>query len=587
MTVRMIDKERMRIRAARHVPGEEFHKGVEDVLANLPVRAVATKQQTEGQKAALIACAVMLFCGLALPPAVRAAAPMIERLFNDIGQRLDQRLGMTVDERFHELLAMNENWSQEHEITEKAICDGVEIRIKQALFSSFGDPDAPDPNAGQIQLELAYDNVPAYDPNLMEYTISYDGKTIPVRENFNLPYYKEKIGRAKTAADWHKPEFIMGISQLYDGVATTMLMFDINPWRIEKPTEFVLRGVDGSVEFELPFMFDPEKAHEYAVDRARDSISFQIEYDRAFKERLEKLDAVACQLGVVKQFKDREYSLAQFAVMSDQPKEELVFGWSMHRKEGDQPEFDQGWLGDVYIDGMMMPTERTGELDNGAGECRMINTAPLGRDPARLPIESLFEVHLAMDTNFDVENTDVVAFRYHWKDNRATLPKDAAEEMRWIVESQRMHEALVAKTPDRMRYDISEMGLTQTMGGMTLTPLAVEVQESNVSFEYTFDRGEVTEGQYRPRMYYGTTLPELTMDERPPVSDNGTNHSNGVYSISFVSMEYMTEIGPGTRFQITLPVELIDDMGRLQHTSTFRFDFALADAPVEAIDADI
>lgn len=570
-------EERLRIRAARYVPGERYQKEIEVTLMNLPkIRRRSMKEKI--LTASAVAAVLTLFLVFAAPPIVKAAQPIITKLFGNMIEQIEERQALPTDAKIEQSITEQERYSRGHSVGAKVEFEGVTITMPEM---DFFPEDAYDDTqtAGRMRTRIEYSALPPFDPNWIDFTLSYGGRDYPMEIDDGIQRYREGNLHATTEEDWRGGDFSWySNSQIAEGVPTTYMFFPVDDWKIDEVTDMVLKGEIDGERFEIPFVFDPVKAHEEAVASAPEDVKITEEMEQERKQRLEELAAKAAPVGITKRAQGYEVTISELSVIDNM----LNFGWTVSGVDGKNPKMAgmEFWLNDIMVDGYNTGFGGGGaEHDLVDGTLKAVNYVPLGRDMRRLPEESL--ITLKVDLG-DMEEMVDVAFRYNWTTGQVTLPKDEAEEKVWVAEAKALNDALYRDFPSHVTYDLKPLNLTQTRDGLTMTLVSAEIRDSYLSIEYEFDKGGIPQGMRL--MDDWQKEPTLKLDGMASTPAGSYWMKELPTGNQFVPPMFFSEIDDNTRMQFSYTARMLDGKDKETYNQTFEFEFALNKASMEPVD---
>ena len=438
---------RRRVRAVRRQPSRFIVEGMERTLANLPPRR-ARSFQDKLIMAGAIAAAVALLAVYAAPPIVAAAGALIERLFADRAQRYERQLALPGDEKLAQSVAEVESFRQENRTEARGEFFGMGARIDWVETEAENGYD-PSNARGFLRLRLVYDGIPVIDPNYVDFVLVMDGREIPMLISEDLRDFRARAVRMLTeeqwaaagsdfGGEWLGANSMLAYSEAADGYEpVTTLEFPLDPWRIERKTEMELRAtVDGDT-YRLRFTFDPEQAHALAVQEAKDQAAHTEAYEREKLDQYRALEADAVPVGVSGGKRGLSYTFGEISVADGQ----LNLSYSAQGIKEKNPKMVDFWLDELYIDGYRT-WAGSGDSDLADGVLTGVRGFILGRDPRKLPDESLIVPNMILSLN--PRSDAQLAFRYNWRSKRVTLPGDEAEMKAWIAESKALTASLYA-----------------------------------------------------------------------------------------------------------------------------------------------
>ena len=438
---------RRRVCAIKRQPSRFVVEGMERTLANLPPRRVRSFQD-KLILAGAIAAAVAVFAVFAAPPIVAAAGALIERLFADRAQRYEQQLARSEDEKLAQSVAELESTRQENRVEARGEFFGTGARIDWVETEAENEYD-PSNARGSFRLRLVYDEIPTIDPNYVDFVLMLDGREIPMFVSEDLRDFRSRTVRMLTeeqwaaagsdfGGEWLGANSMMAYSETVDAYEpVTSLEFPMNPWRIERKTDMELRvTVDGTI-YHLRFAFDPAQAHALAVQDAKESAERTEAFEREKLDQYRALEADAVPVGVSGDERGLSYSIGEISVVDGR----LSLSYSARGIKQKNPKTVDFWLDTLYIDGYQT-WAGSGDSDLADGVLTGVRGFILGRDPRKLPEESLIMPNMILSLNPRVDAQ--LAFRYNWRSKRVTLPRDDAEMNAWIEESRALAAALYA-----------------------------------------------------------------------------------------------------------------------------------------------
>lgn len=438
---------RCRVRAIKRQPSRFVVEGMERTLANLPPRKIRSFQD-KLILAGAIAAAVAVLAVFAAPPIVAAAGAFFERLFADRAQRYEQQLALPEDEKLAQSVAEAESFRQENRMEARGEFFGTGARIDWVATEAEDGYD-PSNAKGFLRLGLVYDEIPAIDPNHVDFVLVMDGREIPMLVSEDLRDFRARGVRMLTKEQWTAAESDFGgewlgaNSMMAYSEATgahepvTSLEFPLNPWRIERKTDMELRAtVDGTI-YHLRFTFDPAQAHALAVQDAKESAERTEAYEREKLDQYRALEADAVPVGISGSKRRLSYSIGEMSMVDGR----LNLAYSVKGIKQKNPKTVDFWLDELFIDGYRM-WAGSDDSDLADGVLTGVRGFILGRDPRKLPEESLIVPNMILSLKPRVDAQ--LAFRYNWRSKRVTLPRDDTEMNAWIEESRALAVALYA-----------------------------------------------------------------------------------------------------------------------------------------------
>ncbi len=479
------------------------------------------------------------------------------------------------------MIAEYENARREYDV------EGAEARVGgvtasvMAIRTSPADSDDKD-GKGEMNLWLKFSDVPSFDPSRVDFSIVVDGEEIPMRVDGDLRAYRDEGGRTLTAEDWAN-DTSGSNSQTWDGELITWLEFDIDSWRWDEPRALELKAtIDGQL-FSIPFAFDPVKAHENAVEMARTSVKLVDENYEHDKAELETMEAGAAAVGLTGSAEGYDWVISEMSYAN----ENLYFTAAFGAAEGKGSAAGDAdfWLADVTVDGMMTgsgSSETTAQAESGY---TALYQCALGRDPRRLPEESLIALSLELG---GVENAERAAFRYNWKEKKATLPRDEAERKAWVEEAEALNKAIYGQYTENVGYDLTPLALTQEKDGvsMTITGASFCADVSRLEFYVS------VEGDYAGSPYLWLNEPSVTINGyQAHAAGSGSRGKEDIPTGYYVYPPLnISEFGDGDRVVFELPLYDKDaDFGNTNHpepAATLVYEFTIDKGELKPLKAD-
>lgn len=432
---------RAEAKTARYVLEPLDAARIERTLSRLPKR----RQRNIWDKFAVavpVAAAIMAFIIFAMPPIVEAVGSLIERIFAERVDQIEQYQAFPDDERLAQLAEDYDASGLYHELEGAEVdFEGVKVKVVHidARPEDYYDESRKD---GRIYLSLEYSEVPPFDPNWMEFTLHYAGASYSFKDE-SVDRYREKGTRATTKEDWIFEDDweLEGKTRLSGDVLTTSLYFDVDQWKPAEKADMVLEGTIDGKRFEIEFTFDPEKAHEENAKRAADDLD---SHDRYAEESLSKLveyaDA-AVPVGAKGELSGMEFSVAEIALvgsdfhiaasLSDVPEKNPTM--ASHKYSIDC----------IYLDGRMWGSNSwdNDEIEDGiftfVANFNFKELLPTLGEESLICVQIMY-YHPRENNNWDdTGSTDYgyAVFRYNWTTKVVTLPKDDAERDEWIKAS--------------------------------------------------------------------------------------------------------------------------------------------------------
>jgi len=500
MTNRQI-QERARIRAARYVPGRGFEAAVERTLNNLPQRKHASLKNRV-LAASSVAAVLALLLAFTAPQIVRTAAQFYQRLFGQVVSDIEKEQAQPEDERLKAMTMEYEKWSRGHDVEgASAEIEGVTVSVASVRAMPRDQSDANSVE-GQLDLTLSYSKIPPFDPSGVDFTIAVDGREIPMKIDDSFKTYRDEGGRTLTEREWNA-DWSAGNCYLQGGVPTTWLKFDMNDWQWDEPKKLELKAVIDGQALSIPFTFDPAKAHEAAVEMAKISVARTEENYWHEKGALESMEANAVPVGLAGSAQGHDWAISELSYAD----EKLYFTVAFSGIEEEQPQqVAMGfWLGDVTVDGMKVGLGGSGNDELKDRNYTAVYQYPLGRDPRNLPEESLIKLTLEFGGE---EGRQDAAFKYNWKEKKATLPRDEAEMQSWAGQARALEAKLYGRYPTDTGYDLAPLHLAQEKDGVMMRIIGAKfcADIQRLEFLVKFD------GDLASSPYNWEAEPEVTLN---------------------------------------------------------------------------
>ena len=438
---------RRRVRAVKRQPSQFVVEGMERTLTHLPPRRV----RSTGDKlimAGAIAAAVTVFAVFAAPPIVAAAGALIERLFADRVQRYEQQLAQPEDEKLAQSVSALESRRQENQPEARGEFFDIGARVNWVETEAENEYDSS-VTRGLLRLRLVYDEIPAIDPNQVDFVLVLDGREVPMFVSEDLRDFRSRAVRMLTEEQWTQAgsdfggEWFGANSMMASSEASgarepvTDLEFPLDPWRIERKTDMELRATVNGTTYRLRFSFDPAEAHALAVEDAKENAGNAEAFEREKLDQYRALEADAVPVGVSGGKRGLSYSIGEISMADGR----LNLAYSVKGIKQKNPKTVDFWLDALYIDGYRT-WAGSGDSDLADGVLTGVRSFMLGRDPRKLPDESLIVPNMILSLNPRADAQ--LAFRYNWRSKRVTLPRDDAEMNAWIEESRALAAALYA-----------------------------------------------------------------------------------------------------------------------------------------------
>lgn len=429
---------------------------------------------------------------------------------------------------------------------------------------------------GDMRTRITFSQIPAFDPHWIDFTLNYDGKTYPMEMNDGVRRLRELKFRATSEQDWHSACFeIYGSVRSVKGVLTYFLFFPVDNWKIDEKTDMTVRGEIDGQSFEIPFTFDPVKAHEEAVAGAAEGVKFSNEFDRERKKELEAIASEAVPIGIHKSKRGYDFTISEMAVVDGK----LNFSWVVQGIDEKNPKLADMtfFLEDVMLDGMAISGGGSySDFNNGVLE--MFEYLPFSRDPQKLPDESL----IAMEVNLgDWSNPVDVAFKYNWSERKVTLPKDEDEEQQWVKTSTQLNNDLYDRFEWQFAYDLKPLNLVRTQNGITMKLTELRLENDILDVLYEWERDETIDKNFKLRLGEQEMI-ALSVNGLPAqLSGSMYSEDDAPCSYMFYSPIHFSELQTSDQYHFAFEAALVDseDEELYQEVFDFAFDFDLTQAP--------
>lgn len=573
--------ERDRIRAARYAPPGGFEEALFMTLRHLPKRKVRTLKQKIAM-ASTIAAAIALFAVFAAPPIVRAVGQLYTRLFGDVIADIEAEQAKPDDQKFDELLAEYEDSGGWHTLSGASqMLGGAEISVDNIGLSPVDYEDRANNPKGRLSIALAYDKIPSFDPNYVDFVINVDGKDIPQPMDENLKMYREAKHETLTEAQWEGGSWSSN-SYMQPFGPRTYLSFPVDNWKWEKRTPLVLKATIDGQQLEIAFEFSPEKAHEQAVADAELSVKLAGENYEHEKDELQAMAANAVPVGLSGSAFGHDYQISEMSFADGMLYLNVAFG-NVETEYLTVPK-DHYWASVQSVDGMSACMGGASESKVVDGVYTAVIFGALGRDPGNLPEESLITIRLEVEK---YENTKDLAFRYNWNAKRVALPRDDAEMQAWVDEAHRREAEHQARFGVPIGYDLTPLNLTQQADGVsfTITGARYAISTKRIKFDVKIE-GDVKNSKY---LWYGA--PEVTINGLTAYDDGASLDARDVYTALNVAPPLdISEFGNGERVVFDFP--LYDKNSGFDNTNyppvaeTLKFEFSIDKDSLPALQLD-
>ena len=492
--------ERARIRAALYVPSHGFEAAVERTLNNLP-RWKSASLKNRALAASSVAAALLLLLVFTGPQIVRAAAQLYQRLFGKVVSDIKAEQAQPEDEKLKAMIADYEKWSREHEVEGASVQIG-EVTVSVASVRTMPEGQTNTDAKGFLDVTLTYSKIPSFDPSRVDFLVVVDGREIPQRVDGSFKSYRDEGGQTRTEEEW-KDGWSGSNSGLQGGVPTTWLTFDIDDWRWDQTRNLELKAEIDGQQLSIPFTFDPVKAHEKAVELAKVSVALMEENYQHEKGALESMEANAVPVRLTGSAYGYDWAISEMSYAEENLYFTAAFG-GVKGKNSKKVGMDF-WLDSVTVDGMTTGLVSSDNDELKEGNYTAVCQCALMRDPRKLPEESLIKLTLQLG---DPKKTQDAAFRYNWKEKKATLPKDASEMQAWINEARTLNGKLYARFAKDVGYDLTPLNLTREKDGVTMTITSANYSAVVNNLEFSVR----IEGDTKASPYNWLRMPEVTIN---------------------------------------------------------------------------
>ena len=573
------DKERARIRAARYAPGRGFYEVTEMTLRNLPKRK---RRSLKNRVLAVssVAAALALLLVFTAPTLVQAAARLYQRLFGQVVSDIKQEQALPEDEKLKALVAEREDSLREYDVKGATTqIGGVTASVKSIRTTPVDKYNEGD--KGELDLWLTYSAIPAFDPSRVDFFIVIDGKEIPMQIDEQFKQYRDEGGQTLTEAQWAS-EWTLSNSQLWEGVFTTWLSFDIDTWRWDDAKALELKATIDGQPFSIPFEYDPAKAHEAAVESAKISLKLSEENFNHEKDELESMEESAVPVGLTGSTERYEWAISEMSYANEKLYFTAAFGGVTEKN----PKLAgmSFWLGDVTVDGMMVGG---GSSDNDAledGNYTAVYQYPLGRDPRNLPEESLIKLTLELG---DSGATKDVAFKYNWRNKKASMPKDEAEMLTWVKDAEGLKKALYSQYAQDVGYDLTGLNLTQEKDGVKMTITGANFRADVNRLEFLVN----VEGNFANSPYQWMVDPVVTINGyRAANAGGGMSGDDTPTQYDVCPPLNISEFGKGEVVVFELPLYSkganIENTNYPDPTDVLRYEFTIDKSTLQPMTVD-
>lgn len=535
-------QERDRIREARYVPSDRFDEDINMTLKHLPRREATRRKQVI--KGSAIAAAVVLFTVLAGPPIVRAATPLFQRLFGQVVDEIEQQQALPEEEKLRQMIADYEDAMREHPV-EGASTTIMGTEVSVGYVSAFPEDYANKDGGGSMMVTLRYDKIPPFDPSWVDFVANVDGADIPMTldETF-AEHYRGGGGQTLTEEEWNDG-WSGSNSEIFEGQPTTHLQFATKDWRWDEPKQIEIKAVIDGEALSIPFTFDPVKAHETAIERARLSVKLGEENYEHEKAELNAMRDGAIPVGLTGSAFGVHYTIAEMSMADGKLYFSSTCDGATIKNTKAMPEYS---IEAASVDGMFARSISWNSDVIDGDQVSTLSNFTLGRDEAKLPASSLIKLSLTLDTPDHVAD---IAFYCNWAQKRVTLPKDDAEMAEWVAQAAALEQRYLDQYPSAVYYDLSDKDLSQTIGGVTMRITGASYDSwGTMTFYVAFD-GDVEACEYN----LNWLSPEASINGKKAEENSlGYNAEDVLTSMSFNPPIHISEFGAGNEFEISLPL---------------------------------
>jgi hypothetical protein len=396
---------------------------------------------------------------------------------------------------------------------------------------------------GEVCVIVTYSKIPTFDPSNADFSLAVNGTEIPMRVDGDFKAkYRDAGGQTLTEADWAADPTYSN-SALVSGVPTTQLWFDLDDWAWDESRQLELTADIGGETLSIPFVYDPEAAYAESVAQAQDTYasaaaSFQVAQDEqsALMESALPVDLNATAGGKTFQLKGflyRDGAISLSYALPDLGIESVNDAGSVE-------------IMNLTVDGACAGDEQAGVPTLEDGIYLNLSTFALGRDPANLPDESL----IAFDLVLDGQSAARVALRFRWADGSFALPADESEMAAWVNQSDQMNAELYGAYGATVFQDLSSMGLSQEIDGVTLTLTSLAYVNGTDCMQLSYK----VEGDVSASRYAWTGAPTVTIDEREAHPTGGEAESVSHQRYDYNPPISIAEFEKGEKYEITVPL---------------------------------
>lgn len=559
------------LQGARYELDARDAKQIEQMLNTLP----KVKRRTMREKITLMAtaaAATLVILVLAAPPIVRAVEALVTRIFDDRIERIEEYTSLTENEKIQLEADQLAAQSRGHTLTGASVeFEGTTIELTDfdvtAPYTSGDETYSP-----ELRVILTYASIPSFDPNYVDFTLELNGKTYQMEADDALDYRAE--GKVITTYDgWHENKYSWPSNTvLEEDVLKTYLGFPIDFWAMDAKTELTLTGTLDGKSFSIPFQFDPERADAENLTRARESVEIQAKMNAEDKKKYEQYAEKAIPLDIGRSTRDTDFLIGELSVTGNN----LFLTASFDpRSEAEDGGFMGYWIERIAIDGKVMSCHGANSDERDDGQYATIFEFTPNTDIGAMTGESLITIDVELGS---IVRMARVAFRYDWDNGSVTEPTNENEESAWIAESDALTKAFEEASPIRRTFDLSQMNLSQTIDGVTITLKEAIVDRSTeqmrIELDTVFDRG----AGLRPYMKDGTG----TIDGKSSGIEGISWSADDIIDhVSYYLPVHYSEIGEETEIGFTIPIALFDDKDKLAGENEYSFRFTLEDAIVK------
>ncbi len=394
--------------------------------------------------------------------------------------------------------------------------------------------------AGEASLVIACAGNPAFDPAAVKYTLVVDGTEIPMRDSYED-----------------------------NGVQRTELRFDLSDWAWDDAKQLELKADIGGEALSIPFSYDPDQAYTEAFAQARDVYAAIAAHVQAARDKEADRAASALPVGLDVAILDRTFTLTGFLYRDDAIT--LVYSVS-GLKAANLEDLGGIKISNVTVDGICAGDGQPGIEAFADGVYENVSSFALGRNPENLPEESL----IAFDVVLDDWTPRRVACKVNWTGGTFTLPADADEMAAWAEEADGMSAALYGAYGATVYKDLTSMGLSQELDGVTVTLTSLTYVNGTDRLQLSYK----VEGDVSGSRYNWTSAPTLSVDGRAAYGiDSGVENAAG-QQWDYNAPVSIAEFGTGEKYEISIPLcdvaYTAREMVYAEPEKTLTFAFTLA-----------